>query len=267
VSRRTRYIAFSRSPPATGRWPDSGACCRPAVRRRPAAAKGGGRHVERAHSVRALVRWTTPLGPGIPRHAPGKPVGAFYGRRNPLPRPSNPLPPALPRPGFRAITSSNNTPFSIQGRARCSQPRKPAPKWPEPTLNSQPKSHNHCDEVLGAFRSLGRPWLPLVLRPPHAAAEDDQRPGFEQDAVAGRGLRSIGPSAPRTSDSRKLTASSGAAANAPMFIEALYDAGNSMHKANPDSASKQLDMKFNHPNSYRAAPTIYSCAGSSTFSG
>ena|SRR5579864_3560439 len=31
----------------------------------------------------------------------------------------------------------------------CSQPRKHAPKWAAPTQSSQPKSQNHCDEVLG----------------------------------------------------------------------------------------------------------------------
>jgi hypothetical protein len=34
-------------------------------------------------------------------------------------RPSNPLPPALPQPGYRDITSSNDTTFPIIGRARC----------------------------------------------------------------------------------------------------------------------------------------------------
>ena len=31
----------------------------------------------------------------------------------------------------------------------CSQPRKHAPKWAAPTQSSEPKSQNHCDEVLG----------------------------------------------------------------------------------------------------------------------
>jgi hypothetical protein len=64
-----------------------------------------------------MSRWTTPLGPGMPRHAPGKPAGAFSGRRTPPLRPSNPLPRALPRPWLRAVTSSKNTPFPIPGRA------------------------------------------------------------------------------------------------------------------------------------------------------
>ncbi len=53
--------------------------------------------------------------------------------------------------------------FLVPAPNGCSQPRKPAPKWPEPTLNSQPKSHNHCDEVLAAF-GLINPWQQIEAR-------------------------------------------------------------------------------------------------------
>jgi hypothetical protein len=73
----------------------------------------------RASALR-LSRGPLPLALGCPATRQGSPWVRF------LSTTFNPLPPALPRPGFRAITSSKNTPFSIKGRARCASTRSRA---------------------------------------------------------------------------------------------------------------------------------------------
>ena len=108
------------------------------------ARSAGDACASRSFPWRLIERPATPLRRIVARFPPGKVAGARWrcgARRQrwaitarPIPggraaggglgclapaRPSNPLPPAVPQPGYRDITARNDMTFPITGRARC----------------------------------------------------------------------------------------------------------------------------------------------------